>query len=71
MAAKKRAVPEQSYAIRCGMEFGEVAEGWTRDGWKVELERKAMRCEAVNPGMAQYYRRWADVLAGKVGTGRE
>jgi hypothetical protein len=41
------------------MEFGDICAGWRPMSWAQELHRKADRCDAYQPDIADYYRRWA------------
>ncbi len=42
------------------MAFGDVCAGWMPAAWAEELRRKADRCDAYRPDVADYYRRWAE-----------
>ena len=41
------------------MVIGDVCVGWAPSCWAAELRRKADRCDAYRPDIAQYFRNWA------------
>lgn len=49
--------------------FGDVCAGWTPAGWAAELRRKADRCDEYRPDIADYYRRWAGDIEGRLQRG--
>lgn len=50
------------------MQFGDVCLGWEPARWASELRRKADRCEAYRPDIADYYRRWAANIESRLKT---
>ena len=48
------------------MDFGDVCAGWTPHAWATELRRKAARCDAYRPDIAEHYRAWAADIESKL-----
>lgn len=60
--------PTPRFRITAGeLFFGDVCAGWTPAGWAVELRRKADRCDEYRPDIADYFRRWAGDIEGRLG----
>lgn len=63
--------PPLKFRITAGeLFFGDVCAGWTPAGWAVELRRKADRCDEYRPDIADYYRRWAGDIEGRLESGQ-
>lgn len=48
------------------MAFGDICAGWTPKNWAAELRRKAERCDAYRPDIADHYRCWAADIEGRL-----
>lgn len=53
--------PAETFRYSDGLlEFGDVPVGWLPSRWAEELRRKAGRCDAIRPDIAERYRAWAE-----------
>lgn len=64
MRIKKAIVPVNQEK---GLNYSDIPNGWTPEGWIVELRRKAACCEKLRPDLAETYRKWTDAIEVKHG----